>query len=132
MAYPLKNFNNEFQYKNWKKLKWLPNLSNAKKIQTKDFLKTLPQILNDIPALSKEKMIYEKFNFLVKETSQNKELLEVANKAISDIEEELKNNLFNFGDFGVSLPNRWHTIDNGANFGTDYLTRIAWQNQTLL
>lgn len=125
MAYPLIDFNNKFQYKNWRKLKWLPNLSNTKKIQTKDFLKTLPEIIKNVPALPNEKLLYEKLNFLIKETSQSKELFEAANKTIFDIEKELEKNLFNFGNFGVPLPNGWHTIDNGAEFGADYLTRIA-------
>lgn len=45
--------------------------------------------------------------------------------AAKEAEETLVEPLFEFRNFGIQLAHNWSTVANGAEFGTDYLTRTA-------
>ena len=58
---------------------------------------------------------------LNKDTNLKKAMLDEASKADTN----LVGLMFEFHNWGIQLPNRWSTVDNGAAFGTDYFTRTA-------
>ena len=53
-------------------------------------------------------------------------------EAAKEAEEKLVEPLFEFRNFGSQLPDNWYTVANGAEFGTDYLTRTAVAKSNIL
>jgi hypothetical protein len=53
-------------------------------------------------------------------------------EAAKEAEEKLVEPLFEFRNFGIQLPDNWCTVANGAEFGTDYLTRTAVAKSNIL
>jgi hypothetical protein len=52
--------------------------------------------------------------------------------AAKEAEKQLVEPLFEFRNFGLQLPYNWSTTANGADFGTDYLTRTAVAKSNIL
>jgi hypothetical protein len=53
-------------------------------------------------------------------------------EAAKEAEASLVEPLFEFRNFGIQLPHNWSTVANGAEFGTDYLTRTAVAKSNIL
>lgn len=126
MAYPLDEFTGESRCRDWTKLKWLPNLSNAgPAVSPGEFLALLPELLDDVPPLSGEEPLYARFRRLLAGVAADPELAAVARAAVEEAERDVVAPLFEFRNLGYRLPAGWTTLVNGAAFGTDYLTRTA-------
>ncbi len=53
-------------------------------------------------------------------------------QAAVEADAQLVKPLFEFRNYGLQLPGNWSTIANGAEFGTDYLTRTAVARSNIL
>jgi hypothetical protein len=51
--------------------------------------------------------------------------MEALKQAAAAAEKEVVGPLFEFRNFGVPLAANWTTQNNGAQFGSDYFTRLA-------
>ncbi|WP_252721356.1 hypothetical protein, partial [Acinetobacter baumannii] len=52
-------------------------------------------------------------------------LMEAMVQAAAEANNQLVKPLFDFHNYGLTLPHNWTTTSNNAAFGTDYFTRTA-------
>ena len=126
MAYPLDQFTGSPRRRDWTKLPWLPGLSREGTAVAPDrFLEILPDLLLDVPPLPGEEPLYARLRELVAAVASDPGLAAAASAAVQETERDVVAPLFEFRNVGLPLPAGWTTVVNGANFGTDYLTRTA-------
>jgi len=125
-AYPLSEFTGRPVVHEWERLGWLPSLSGRGGLVTPEvFVDVLPCLLEDIPPLPGERPLYERISGALELLKQDEDFRSSAVAAIRDVERDVVAPLFEFRNFGTKLPGGWSTVLNGAEFGTDYLTRTA-------
>ncbi|NBW87807.1 MAG: DUF1254 domain-containing protein, partial [Planctomycetia bacterium] len=126
MAYPLDEFDGGMQECDWSKARWLPNIGKRTTgVSPQTFFETLPKLLDDVPPLPDEEPLYADLRRLVASIDRDPSLARLAAEAAGDAERDLVAPLFEFRNVGRPLAGNWTTIDNGAAFGTDYVTRTA-------
>ena len=129
MAYPLAEYDGSPRSHDWSQFRWLPNLAgrgrHREEVSPESFFAALPQVLADVPPLPGEEALYERIRRLVRAIELRPEIAVHAVAAATDAENEVVGPLFEFRNVGRALPAHWTTVDNGASFGADYLTRTA-------
>jgi hypothetical protein len=92
----------------------------------------IPRVfMNDTP-LPGEEAMHQQFRALVAAADKEPRLKQLITEAATAAEEEVVKPLFQFRNYGLSLPHNWTTITNGAEFGTDYYTRTAVAKSNIL
>ena len=128
-AYPLSEFDGKPRAHDWSKSRWLPNVAGRGRYQRgvspESFFEALPEVLAAVPPLPGEESLYARLHGLVDAMETRPEIRVLAVAAASDAEREVVAPLFHFRNVGRGLPAHWTTVDNGASFGNDYLTRTA-------
>ena len=127
--YPLAEFDGKMKRRDWSKQPNFPSQSQGeaetKWVPPEKIFDILPAALKDAPPLPGEAARYEQVLAVIdaanKDTNLKKAMLDEASKADTN----LVGPMFEFHNWGIQLPNRWSTVDNGAAFGTDYFTRTA-------
>jgi hypothetical protein len=129
MSYPLSRYTGEMQTKDWLKI---PNLgggsSGAAEVQwvkPDTFFDELAALLDNLSALPGEEALYAQTRSVLDAAAHDPKLKETLKQAATESESELVAPLFEFRNYGLSLPHNWTTQDNGAEFGSDYFTRTA-------
>ena len=126
MAYPLDEFDGGMRDCDWSKARWLPNIGKRTTgVSPQTFFETLPKLLDDVPPLPDEERLYADLRRLVATIDRDPSLARLAAEAAGDAERDVVAPLFEFRNVGRPLAGNWTTIDNGAAFGTDYVTRTA-------
>lgn len=126
MAYPLDEFDGGMQECDWSKARWLPNIGKRTTgVSPQNFFDTLPRLLDDVPPLPGEERLYADLRRLVALIDRDPALARLAAEAAGEAERDVVAPLFEFRNVGRPLAGNWTTIDNGAAFGTDYVTRTA-------
>ncbi|MGA7683353.1 MAG: DUF1254 domain-containing protein [Pseudolabrys sp.] len=127
--YPLAEFDGKMKRRDWSKQPNFPSQSQGeaetKWVPPEKIFDILPAALKDAPPLPGEAARYEQVLAVIdaanKDTNLRKAMADEASKADTN----LVGPMFEFHNWGIQLPNRWSTVDNGAAFGTDYFTRTA-------
>ena len=129
VAYPLAEFDGAPRTHDWSRSRWLPNLASLGRHQAgvspETFFEALPEVLVAVPPLPGEESLYARFHGLIRAMENRPELMAHAVEAASEAERDIVEPLFHFRNVGRPLPGHWTTVDNGASFGGDYLTRTA-------
>jgi len=130
-VYTLSHFDGKMKITDWKKTPSTPaDKDAAKKPETKwvvpeKFFDQLPSILEEVPQMRGEEAFYAQMHALLAEIAKNPKVKEMAVKAAVDAEANYVTPLFQFMNVGYPVKYNWTTQRNGAQFGYDYLTRVA-------
>lgn len=133
MMYPLSKFNGEMQTVDWKNLPALPvpdsndsdSGSETPWVNPDTFFTQLEQVLKEVPPLKGEEALYKQFTSLLNAAKDNKDIASALTQIAKESEKEIVDPLFFFNNVGVQIENGWTRPFNNAEFGTDYLTRLA-------
>jgi hypothetical protein len=128
MAYPLSKFTGAARTTNWLKSKWLPSVmtgDRAKRVVPERFFDDLAKVLECVPPRAGEEAFYGEVREMLAKAEKDARVKTLLVAAALQTENEIVNPLFQFRNFGTKLPANWTTVNNGAAFGDDYLTRTA-------
>lgn len=129
VAYPLAEFDGSPRTHDWSRSRWLPNLASLGRHQAgvspETFFEALPEVLAAVPPLPGEESLYARFHGLIRAMETRPDIKAQAIAAAADADRDIVEPLFHFRNVGRPLPGHWTTVDNGASFGGDYLTRTA-------
>jgi len=129
MVYPLSEFDGKMKTKDWKKTPAFPSPADStgetKWVIPEKFLDELPRILKEIPPLPGEESLYKMFNSLIEASANDPRIKQTLTETAVTAEQELIAPLFHFHNNGRPVGNGWTSPPNGANWGTDYLSRAA-------
>jgi len=129
MVYPLSEFDGKMKTKEWEKSPIFPAPAGGggetKWVEPEKFFDQLPRILKEIPPLAGEESLYRMFQSLLDASAQDPKIKEVLIQTAIAAENELIAPLFHFHNNGRPIGNGWTSPPNGANWGTDYLSRAA-------
>jgi hypothetical protein len=89
------------------------------------FFDQLPDVLKEVPPLPGEEPIYALIQSVLDAASKDAGIKAALDQAAVDADANIVKPLFQFRNYGIPLPANWTTINNGADFGTDYFTRTA-------
>lgn len=129
VAYPLAEFDGVTKAQDWSRSRWLPNLAGRGRdrgsVSPESFFEVLPEVLAAVPPLPGEEALYARLHGLLRAMEKEPEIAAEAVAAACEAERDTVEPLFHFRNVGRPLPGHWTTVDNGASFGGDYLTRTA-------
>lgn len=130
MMYPLSKFTGQMQTKDWSSIPNFPSPAGAGQEETKwvipeTFFDELPDVLNEVPPLPGEEVMYANIHAILDAAQKDPKLKAALVASATDAEKNVVTPLFQFRNYGLPLPNNWTTQKNGAEFGTDYYTRTA-------
>lgn len=130
MVYPLSRFDGRAKSTDWKKSGWLPKLyagggRENRCVKPETFFECLAYVLDDVPPLPGEESFYAQLRALLTKANEEGRIKQLLTEMAQATESEVVAPMFEFRNFGTRLAHHWTTIDNGAAFGTDYVTRTA-------
>lgn len=127
--YPLAEYDGTMKSVDWNALPHLPaeaaGEGEAKWVAPQTFFDILPAALADGPPLPGEEARYAQVLAVLEALHANPLLKAPMIAAVTDVEEQIVEPLFQFRNYGQQLPYHWSTISNESAFGTDYFTRTA-------
>jgi hypothetical protein len=131
MVYPLNEFTGEMRSTDWTQAPSFPagdatsGESETQWVVAQQFFDELPAVLDEVPPLPGEEAFYGWVRSLLAAAATDPQVAEVLRSAAVEANETLMTELFEFRNIGIPLADHWSTQDNGARFGTDYLSRTA-------
>jgi hypothetical protein len=96
------------------------------------FIDELPAVLADAPPLPGEEARYAQARALIELARNDAGLKQAVIDEATKAEDEVVSPLLQFRNYGIPLPAHWTTVDNSAQFGTDYFTRTAVAKSNIL
>lgn len=136
MMYPLSRYTGEMKTKDWAGIPKLPSQSEgeeeAKWVIPEKFFDQLPDVLKEVPPLPGEEPIYALIQSVLDSASKDAGIKTALDQSAADADANIVKPLFQFRNYGIPLPANWTTINNGADFGTDYFTRTAVAKSNIL
>ncbi|KIC95960.1 DUF1254 domain-containing protein [Flavihumibacter solisilvae] len=128
--YPLADFDGKIKITDWSKTPSTPpdpagDKGETKWVRPEIFIDQLAEILAEVPALPGEEALYAQMHALVDAITHNTALGEIAKSALIEVDKNLVPEMFKFVNVGYQVQHNWTTQRNGAEFGIDYLTRLA-------
>lgn len=134
--YPLSMYDGKMKRRDWSQARQYPSQASGdaetKWVLPEKFVDELPIVMNDAPALPGEQSRYAAIRDVLAAARNDSALKEAMIDEAAKAEQELVGPLFEFRNYGVPLPHNWSTQNNGAAFGTDYLTRTAVAKSNIL
>lgn len=129
MMYPLSEYTGEMKTKDWTTIPKFPSQSQGEEevkwVVSDKFFDQLPEVLKEVPPLPGEEPLYALLQSVLDAASKDDKIKAALNQAAVDADANIVKPLFQFRNYGIPLPANWTTINNGADFGTDYFTRTA-------
>jgi hypothetical protein len=129
MVYPLSEFDGKMKTMDWKSTPSFPappsTGGETKWVIPEKFFDELPIILKQVPPMPGEEALYATFESLVYAAAKDAKLKQVLTQTAVATEKEVVAPLFNFHNNGRPVGNGWTSPSNGANWGYDYLSRLA-------
>jgi hypothetical protein len=129
MSYPLSRYTGQMQIKDWSKI---PKLgggdtgdAEVKWVKPETFFDELPALLDNLKPIPGEEALYGQVRSVLAAAANDPKLKDALKQAASEADTQLVEPLFQFRNYGLSLPYNWTTQINGAQFGADYVTRTA-------
>ncbi|WP_276133772.1 DUF1254 domain-containing protein [Polluticoccus soli] len=127
--YPLNEFDGKMKITDWKKTPSTPpedsGGAETKWVVPEKFFDQLPTVLQQVPQQRGEEAIYGQALAMLDAISRDPKLKAAAIQAAIEAEKNLVDPLSKFVNVGYPVKNNWTTQRNGAQFGLDYLTRLA-------
>ena len=129
MSYPLSRYTGQMQTTDWSKIPKLgggdAGEAEVKWVKPETVFDELPGLLNNLKPMPGEEALYGQVKSVLAAAANDPKLKEALKQAATEAETQLVEPLFQFRNYGLSLPYNWTTQINGAQFGADYLTRTA-------
>jgi hypothetical protein len=136
LMYPLSEYDGKLKSIDWHKLpRKQADMGGPRETQwvfPEKFFDELAAVLADAPPLPGEEARYAQVLSVLEAVKRNPALKQPMIEAAKETEEKLVEPLFEFRNYGIQLPYNWSTTANGADFGTDYLTRTAVAKSNIL
>ncbi|CAM2155253.1 DUF1254 domain-containing protein [Pararobbsia alpina] len=127
--YPLSQFDGKMKHRVWADAPKFPAQATGdaetKWVDPAKFVDELPLIMKDAPPLPGEQARYKRITTVLAAAQRDPAIKQAMIDEAGKTDSEVIQPLFELRNFGIPLPDNWGTIDNGAMFGTDYLTRTA-------
>lgn len=129
--YPLSHYDGKMKEVDWATVPKFPNASSnggdaeTKWVDPNKYFDELGAVLDEVPPLPGEEALYAQFRSVLAAAQQDENIMETLKKAAASADRELVTPLFQFKNSGLPVPHNWTTINDGAAFGVDYLTRTA-------
>ena len=136
--YPLAEFDGKMKRHDWRTLPTLPSptgdsgAGETRWVFPDKFIDELPAVLADAPPLRGEEARYAQARALVELARNDPALKQAIIDEATKAEQEVVTPLLQFRNFGIALPEHWTTVDNTAQFGTDYFSRTAVAKSNIL
>lgn len=134
--YPLADFDGKMKRRDWSKSPKFPGAAGGdtetKWVFPEKFFDQLPLVMKDAPPLPGEEARYARIREVLAAAENDPKLKDAIADEAARTDKEVVAPLFEFRNFGVPLPHNWSTQNNGAMFGTDYLTRTAVAKSNIL
>jgi len=129
VAYPLSEFDGKMKTTDWKSAPDLPgppaSAGETKWVIPEKFFDELPVILKTVPPLPGEESLYATFQSVLDAAEKDPKLKQVLIQTAVASEKNIVGPLFEFRNNGRPIGNGWNSPPNGANWGFDYLSRLA-------
>lgn len=129
MMYPLSKFTGQTQTKDWMNAPKFPmqtqGSGETKWVDPDKFFDELDDVLKEVPPMPGEQALYANIESILDAAKNDPKLHQALVAAANDAEKNVVTPLFQFHNWGIPLPYNWTTQKNGAQFGTDYFTRVA-------
>lgn len=93
-------------------------------VKPETYFSTLGEVLDEVPALPGEEALYGWFRSILTAAENDPAIAEVLQQTAIDTD-RVVTELFEFRNIGFPAAHNWTTQRNGADFGTDYLSRTA-------
>jgi len=136
VMYPLSEYDGTWKAIEWQKLPRKPGAGGGPRetqwVFPEKFFDELGAVFADAPPLPGEEARYAQVLAVLEAVKSNPALKPPMIEAAHAAEKTLVDPLFEFRNFGIQLPHNWCTVANGAEFGTDYLTRTAVAKSNIL
>ncbi|MGW5237742.1 DUF1254 domain-containing protein [Monashia sp. NPDC004114] len=88
------------------------------------FFASFGEVLDEVPPLPGEEAMYGWFRAVLAAAENDNEIAAACREAAIEAE-PVARELFEFRNYGIPVGHHWTTQRNGAEFGTDYLMRLA-------
>ncbi|MBB2980998.1 DUF1254 domain-containing protein [Paraburkholderia tropica] len=136
-VYPLADFDGKMKRTDWSAL---PHFgkdggggdAEIRFVEPEKFWDELTLVLKATPPLPGEQALYAQAEALLAAARQDPAIKAAIVDEAKKADTEVVAPMFNFNSFGHALNDNWHTITNGAAFGTDYYTRAAVAKSNIL
>jgi hypothetical protein len=129
LVYPLSQADGKLKTKDWSQNRKYPLESSGgaetKWVDPDKFAQEFAQILDEVPPLPGEEAMYANFRAIWDAAKKDPKLMEMLHQAAANAERQIVTPVFEFRNYGIPLSRNWTTQVNGAQFGTDYFTRLA-------
>lgn len=128
-VYPLSKFDATMKTKDWHAVPTFPRQGSGDgEIQWVDpqaFFTALPAVLDEVPPLPGEEALYSWIRSLLAAADADPAVKQALDEVAVTTERDVVHPLFHWSNVGLPVGNGWTSSDNGAEFGTDYYTRLA-------
>ncbi|MFN7874250.1 MAG: DUF1254 domain-containing protein [Pirellula sp.] len=129
-VYPWENFGGRWKIQNWDRKKWYPAVGEStrercKQVNPATFFESLREVLEQVPSLQGEEAFYHQLKLTLEHVFNDEEKRALLGQLAEQFERDLITPHFDFRNVGSQLPHGWTTVNNAANFGTDYISRMA-------
>ena len=127
-VYPLSKFDGTMRTKDWHAVPVFPRQGSGDgEIQWVDpgaFFDVLPAVLDEVPPLPGEEALYDWLRNLLA-AAVDPDVKALLDEVAETTDRDVVKPLFHWWNVGLPVGNGWTSSDNGAEFGTDYYTRLA-------
>jgi hypothetical protein len=130
--YPLAEFDGTVKETDWATVPTFGDTSGAtegdaetKWVDPTAYFSQLGAVLDEVPAREGEEALYDWIRTLCDAGAEDPEVLAKLTAAAVDADGGLVRDLFEFRNLGLPDAHNWTTQRNGAQFGTDYLSRTS-------
>ena len=130
MLYPLSRFDGKMKTTEWRKLPKFPPAPGTGKEETKwvvpeQFFARLPEVMKLVPPLPGEEALYAWIGSVLDAAAKDPALMKTLVETAVAADAELIAPLFAWHYNGVPAGNGWTAGKNNAEWGSDYLSRVA-------
>ena len=133
--YPLSEFNGKMKTKDWSKLPNFPappsTGGETKWVVPEKFYDQLPGVMKLVPPLPGEEALYGWINSVFAAAAKDPATKEALIASFVAADKELIAPLFQWKFNGRSAGNGWNTQENNAQWGSDYLNRVAMAKSSM-
>jgi hypothetical protein len=133
MSYPLSEFDGKMKTTDWSKMPTIADPAGGKQghggetqwVKPEVFFAELPQVLKEVPPQPGEEALYAWFGSLLSAASNDPKVAEAMKQAAAETDKDLMKTIHSYSYAGVPVGSGWVSPMNGAQFGTDYFSRVA-------
>jgi hypothetical protein len=126
--YPLSKFDGKMKTKDWSNLPEFPaekSKGEHQWVNPETFFDELPAVMKQVPPLPGEEALYRWISSVLEAADKDLEIKKILKETAVDAEREMITPLLEWRYNAPSATNGWYSPVNGAQWGTDYLTRTA-------